>query len=371
MRFVDEEDEVLGKVVQQRERRLPRRAAVEVAGIVFDAGAVADLAQHFDVVARALFKALRFKQFSLGLEFVQTIVEVIFNVLDAAFQFVARGGIVGGGKDHHVGEVAEHVAGDDLHLGDALDLVAEQFDAQRFFVGRGGDDLHHVAAHAEGTALLLKVVALVLYLHKPAQKLVAVDDHALAQRDGETLVFLRVAQAVDTADRGDDDHVAPLGQPRGGAVAHTVDLVVDGGVLFDEGVRGRDVGLGLVVVVIADEIAHGVFGEKLAELAGQLRRQRLVVGDDQRRAAEVFDDVGHGECLARAGDAQKHLMLEALLHALGQRGDGLRLIARGLIIGVYLEFGHASALPSTSVPFNYTTKQKGGSAIALPPRKLN
>ena len=68
VRFVDEEDEVLGKVIQQRERRFPRRAAVEVAGIVLDAGAVADLAQHFDVVARALFKALRFKQFSLGLE---------------------------------------------------------------------------------------------------------------------------------------------------------------------------------------------------------------------------------------------------------------------------------------------------------------
>ena len=81
-------------------------------------------------------------------------------------------------------------------------------------------------------------------------------------------------------------------------MAHAVDLVVDGGVLFDEGVRGRDVGLGLVVVIIADEVAHGVFGEKLAELPGQLRRQRLVVGDDQRRAAKVFDDVGHGEGLA-------------------------------------------------------------------------
>ena len=304
VRFVDEEDEVLGKVIQQRERRFPGRAAVEVAGIVLDAGAVADLAQHFDVVARALFKALRFKQFSLGPEFVQTIVEVIFNVLDAALQFVARGGVVRSGKDHHVGEVAEHVAGDDLHLGDALDLVAKQFDAQGFFVGGSGDDLHHVAAHAEGTAFLLKVVALVLYLHKPAQKLVAVDDHALAQRDGETLVLLRVAQTIDAAYRSDDDHVAPLGQPRGGAVAHAVDLVVDGGVLFDEGVRGRDVRLGLVVVVIADEVAHGVFGEKLAEFPGQLRRQRLVVGDDQRRAAEVFDDVGHGEGLARAGDAQ-------------------------------------------------------------------
>ena len=64
-------------------------------------------------------------------------------------------------------------------------------------------------------------------------------------------------------------------------------------------------------------------------------------------------------------------MLKALLHALGQRGDGLRLVARGLIIGMYLKFGHDLALPSTSVPSHYTTNQKGGSAHALPPRKLN
>ena len=71
----------------------------------------------------------------------------------------------------------------------------------------------------------------------------------------------------------------------GRGVAEPVDLVVDRGVLLDVEVLRRDVGLGLVVVVVADEVLDGVLGEELAELVAELRRQRLVVGDHQRRAA--------------------------------------------------------------------------------------
>ena len=53
-------------------------------------------------------------------------------------------------------------------------------------------------------------------------------------------------------------------------------------------------------------------------------------------------------------------MLEALFNALGQRGDGLRLIARGLIIGMYLEFGHDSRPPvdKRSFPLYHKTKRR-------------
>ena len=50
--------------------------------------------------------------------------------------------------------------------------------------------------------------------------------------------------------------------------------------------RGRpgDVRLGLVVVVVGDEVLDGVFGEELAELVAELGGQRLVVRDHERRA---------------------------------------------------------------------------------------
>ena len=122
-------------------------------------------------------------------------------------------------------------------------------------------------------------------------------------------------------------------------MAHAVDFIVDGGVLFDEGIGRGDVGLGLIVIVIGYEIAHGVLREELAELCRQLGGEGFVVGDDQRRAAGIFDDVGHGEGFTRAGNAQQHLMAQAVVDALRERLDGLRLIALRLIVAVKIVHG--------------------------------
>src|SRR3712207_9180259 len=66
--------------------------------------------------------------------------------------------------------------------------------------------------------------------------------------------------------------------------------LVDRRVLLDVEVLRRDVGLGLVVVVVGDEVLDGVGREVRPELVAQLRRQRLVVRDDQRRALELLED---------------------------------------------------------------------------------
>ena len=62
-----------------------------------------------------------------------------------------------------------------------------------------------------------------------------------------------------------------------------VDLLVDGGVLLDVGVGGRQVGFRLVVVVVGDEVLHRAVGQVLAELVAELRRQRLVGRHDESR----------------------------------------------------------------------------------------
>jgi hypothetical protein len=120
-------------------------------------------------------------------------------------------------------------------------------------------------------------------------------------------------------------------------VAHPVDLFVDLAFLLDEGVRARHVGLGLVVIVVADEILHRVFGKEAFELAIELRRQCLVGRKDDRGALGFFDDAGHGEGLARAGRPEQHLIALALGHALRQLGDGRGLIPGGGKLGDHLE----------------------------------
>src|SRR3984957_15172727 len=114
-------------------------------------------------------------------------------------------------------------------------------------------------------------------------------------------------------------------------MAHAVDLLVDRGVLFYVGVGPRHIGLGLVVVVIADKIFHGVVGEEALELAIELRRQRLVRRQNDGRALPRLDRLGHGVGLAGAGDAEQHLGAVVAADALDQIPDRGRLVALGFI----------------------------------------
>ena len=61
----------------------------------------------------------------------------------------------------------------------------------------------------------------------------------------------------------------------------------------------------------------------------QLGGQGLVVGQHKGGPLDLFDDLGHGEGLARAGDAQQRLLVQPHLQSAGQGLDGLRLIPAG------------------------------------------
>ena len=185
----------------------------------------------------------------------------------------------------------------------ALDLVAEQQHPERgLLVGR--EDLQRLPAHAERAAAERRVVAVVLQRDELAQQLVAVHVVALDDHLAVRVVGLGRAEAEDAGDRGDDDHVATGEQGRRGGVAQPVDLLVDRRVLLDVQVPRRDVRLGLVVVVVGDEVLDRVRREVRPELVAQLRGERLVVGHDQRRALDGLDRRRHRHRLAGAGGAR-------------------------------------------------------------------
>ena len=104
----------------------------------------------------------------------------------------------------------------------------------------------------------------------------------------------------------DHDDVAAGQQRVGRRVPQPLDLLVDRGVLLDVGVGLRDVGLGLVVVVVADEVLDGVVRQQLAELVGELGGQGLVRRHHQGRSLQPLDQPRRGRGLAGAGRAQQH-----------------------------------------------------------------
>ena len=109
-------------------------------------------------------------------------------------------------------------------------------------------------------------------------------------------------------------------------VPQPLDVVVDRAVLLDVGVGLCDVRLGLVVVVVRDEVFNGVVRQHFPQLIGQLRGQRLVRRHHQGGPLQPFDEPRGGGRLAGTGGAQQHDV------ALPRRDPALQLVDRGRLV---------------------------------------
>ena len=327
MALVDEQEGVVGDVLEEGGRRLAGTAAREIAGIVLDPGAGPRGLDHLQVEGGPLLQPLGLQQLAVGHQPVEAFLQLGPDVVHGLVQGRPGRDVVAVGVDLHRRQVRGALARQGIELGDGLDLFAEQADAPGPVLVVGGEDLQGVAAPAEGPALEGLVVAPVLLGDQVGHQLLLVDPLAHLQAEGHGGVGLDRADAVDAGDRGHDDDVVPLQDRPRGRVPHAVDLLVNRGVLLDVGVRPRHVGLGLVIVVVGDEELHGVVREEALELAVELGRQGLVGGQDQGRPLGLLDHLGHGEGLARAGDAQQHLVVLPPLKTGDELGDGGRLVA--------------------------------------------
>ncbi len=334
MALVDNHQKILREVVQQAERTGSGQSAVEVARVVLDAGTVAQLFDHFEVVFDALFEPLGVLHLAALDEEVVLGREVVLDLDDGRVDAVAGGDEDVGRVDRDAVELREPLAGERVDGVDLFDRVAPLHDPIGF-VAVGHVDVDRVARHAEGAPAELRVVARVEAVHQLVQELLARKVFALFQVDRVGVEVRRVADPVEARHGAHHHHVVAAGEQRtGGAQAEFLDFVVDREVLFDVGVRGGEVGLRLVVVVVRDEVFDGIVGKETPELAVELGGQGFVVAQDQGRFSDVPDDVGHREGLARAGDSEEGVVARALAERTGQLGDRLGLVARRREVGV-------------------------------------
>ena len=148
-----------------------------------------------------------------------------------------------------------------------------------------------VAAHAEGAALEVEVVALVLHARPGGASSVAlVDLLALAQvQDHRRGSSRAVADAVDARHRGDDDHVVALEQRACVAERRMLlDVLVDRRVLLDVDVAcaGRRLRAGSSRSRRRSTRPRSPGRTRRNSLV-ELRRQRLVGREHQRRPAHA------------------------------------------------------------------------------------
>src|SRR5699024_12018031 len=98
-----------------------------------------------------------------------------------------------------------------VDLCDPVHFVTEKLNAHSRLAFICGNDLQHIPPHAEGSAVEVHVIAVILNLDQLRHHLVPVLDHARAQGNHHVLVIHWVTQPIDTGHTGDDDHIPPLG----------------------------------------------------------------------------------------------------------------------------------------------------------------
>lgn len=358
VRFIDDGEVVEGEIVLKGGGGGARRAPGEVAGVVLDTLAEADFVDEFQVVVRAHLEPLGFDEFVLLFEPLHALFQLCADGGDGGQAFFRRGDVLFHREEEVAVQPLAHAPGHGIDERYGLNLIAEELHADGLAVTLRGVDFHHVAAHAETAAVKVVVMPLKEQLCQAGNHGIAVN--LLAHMDGEreVAVVLRCAQTVDAGDAGHHNHIPPQEQGTHGVEAETVNLLVDGAVLFDVGVCAGDVGLRLVVVEVGDEVFHRVVREEALELGIELGCQRFVVGEHQHRPVLRGDDVRHGEGLAAAGHAQQALVTVPRLQRFEEFADGLLLIAGGFVVRYQLKDAHGEV--SVAVLFDVLHQRRGG-----------
>lgn len=193
----------------------------------------------------------------------------------------------------------------------------------------GRKDIDHVAAHAENSAVKVHVVALVLHLGQALDDRPLVQTIADAHRQDHVVILVTIADAVDAGNGGHDHHIAPLDQAFRGRQPHLLDVIVDRAVLLDIEVTRRHVGLGLIIVIIRNEIFHRIFRKEFLELGVQLGSERLVWSQHQRWPTGAGNHIRHRISLAGARHPEQDLIGQPIGEPFDQQADRLGLVACG------------------------------------------
>ena len=156
-------------------------------------------------------------------------------------------------EDMNFALITNDFTGQRMERHDLLDLIAKHLDPDReLLIHR--NNLDCVSADTESTSLKGDVISFVLNVDKLAKQGITFDLIPHLDMNHSVDIFLRCSKTVNTGHCRNDDYITPSQQGIGCRMSESFDLVIDAGILLDEGIGLRYISLWLVIVVIRDEV---------------------------------------------------------------------------------------------------------------------
>ena len=219
-----------------------------------------------------------------------------------------------------------------VEFGDRIYLVSEEIEPPGRIIIVSREKFNRIAPNAERAALKRQVIALILQLDKLRHESAGIHLVTLFQIHRHRRIGLDGPNTVNTGDRGDNDTIIAFQNGARRGVAHPVDLLIHRTVFFNECVGARNIGFGLVIVVIGYEIFNRIVREKALKFGIKLRRERFIWRHNQGRALGRLNNLGHGESFTGPRDAEQYLIPFYRVQPIAELFNRFGLIALWLIL---------------------------------------
>src|SRR3989338_671227 len=243
-----------------------------MAGVVFDPLTHPCRLKHFEVEFASLFETLHFDNLALLVQFTKAFSQLIFDPLDRTGEFLWPYGKLAGGIDRHTLLFFGHRVTEGFKKRHTFHFVPEKFDTHRLILPVGGIDINHFAVDPKVPALKIGVITGIPHFNEAKKELFLVDFISDSDNLYHLLILFGITQPIVGRDGSDNDNVIIAEEIGGGGESQTFQLIVDGAVFFDKQILAGNVGFGLIIIVVTDEIFDMVFGKKRAKLTVELCR---------------------------------------------------------------------------------------------------
>ena len=248
--LVNERDEVLREIVDEAERSLTRLTAVQIAGVVLDARAVAHLLDHLKVVLHSLLQPFGLQPLANLIEVIDLLLEIVLDHTHGLDAALPRGHEVRGREDRNLIQGFNVRPGQRIDQRKGINLVTEKLNPHGL-VRTSEKDIDSVSTNPERSPFEIHLRATVVRVNQMVKKPCETALLTAFHQNRLSVKILRVSNTIETGHAGDHDHVPTSGhQSRCRAEAQLVNLVIDTEVFLDVCIGCRKISLRLIIVVV-------------------------------------------------------------------------------------------------------------------------
>ena len=154
-----------------------------------------------------------------------------------------------------------------INLRDPFNLISKKLCSDCIIFRDCRKDFQYIASYTEGSTLKIHIISIVLNLNQLRNDLIPVLDHTWPQRDHHLLIINRWTQSIDARYASHNNHISSLRQCSCRRVSKLINLIIDGRILCNVGVRRWDIGFWLVVVIVGYKVFYRIIGKELFKFA--------------------------------------------------------------------------------------------------------